>query len=189
LIAANWFGDDGSHMGRIIVALIVLAILEVAAFLIAVPRLNWSALEKPSAIEDRVAEYALGGWIDRNASNEKNPLQPTADSLKAGQAEYDEHCAFCHGLDGSGRNRIEASFYPPIPKLTGEAEETSDGQMFFIIAKGIRYSAMPGFEKNHQPDEIWRMMLWVRHLDKLTPVEKSAIEGKMKGGPEAEHHH
>ena len=175
-------------MGRILVTLIILVILEAAAFLIVMPRLNWDALEKPSAIEDRVAEYALGGWIDRNAPNEKNPLQPSAENLKAGRTDFEEHCAFCHGLDGSGRNQIEANFYPPIPKLTGEAEETSDGQMFFIIAKGIRFSAMPGFEKNHQPDEIWRMMLWVRHLDKLTPEEKSAIEGKMKGG-EVEHQH
>jgi mono/diheme cytochrome c family protein len=38
-----------------------------------------------------------------------------------GQEDYNEHCAGCHGIDGSGKNRLEADFYPPVPSLAGDA--------------------------------------------------------------------
>jgi mono/diheme cytochrome c family protein len=66
---------------------------------------------------------------------------------------------------GDGENRFEADFYPPIPKLTGDSQKWSDGELYFIIANGISMTGMPAFGKNHDPKEIWAMVLWVRHLD------------------------
>ncbi len=98
----------------------------------------------------------------------------------AARTEYEAHCAICHGLDGSGRNQLEADFAPPVAKLTGGVQQLSDAEMYFIIAKGIRNTAMPSFGKNHSPDDMWRAVLWVRHLAHLTPPERAAIETQMK---------
>ena len=107
-------------------------------------------------------------------AQQSNPLPPTPENLKAGQSDFEEHCAGCHGLEGDGENRFEADFNPPIPKLTGGAQKWSDGELYFIIANGIAMTAMPGFGKNHDPKEIWGIVLWMRHLAQLSSVRKSS---------------
>ena len=134
----------------------------------------------PSRVENRLASYIVREWIRRHADEKSNPLRPTPENLKAGQDDFDEHCSGCHGLDGSGENRLEADFYPPVPKLTGDTQKWSDGELFFIVVNGISMTGMPGFGKKHDPQEIWRMTLWLRHLGQLNPKEKTAIESRMR---------
>ena len=142
------------------------------------PSINWPATRKPGQLETRLADYVTSNWVRRHAAKETNPFRPTPENLKAGQTDFEEHCATCHGLDGSGENRFEADFYPPIPKLTGGTQKWSDGELYFVIANGIAMTAMPGFGKNHDPNEIWGMVLWVRHLGQLSSLEKAAIESR-----------
>jgi len=165
----------GTILGTIVSIVIVgLFFIEVVA-----PSMNWSAAAQPGLVEEYLADRVIDGWVTRNAPTENNPLPASAENLKAGQDDYRQTCAGCHGLDGNGRNQLEAEFYPPIPKLTEDAQQMTDGQLYFIIAKGIRYSAMPSFETHHQREEIWRFVLWLRHLSRLTPEEKAAIAAEM----------
>ena len=170
-------------IGRIIGFLIALAVAvaigaAIVIFLV-MPRLYWGAIGKPSTPERWIAHYVLGQWVVNNATASQNPIPPTPGNLKAGEQAYDRHCAFCHGLDGSARNEPHADFYPPIARLAHGVADKSDGEVYYIVANGIRMSAMPGFGATHPPDEIWRMILWVRHFPHLTPQERAAIEAKM----------
>ena len=140
--------------------------------------MDWSALRKPGHIENGLAGYVTSNWIHRNADTQSNPLPPTPENLKAGQSDFEEHCAGCHGLDGDGENRFEADFYPPIPKLTGDTQKWSDGELYFIIANGISMTGMPGFKKNHVPKEIWGIVLCVRHLALLSPRENASLRSR-----------
>src|SRR5580704_11851086 len=40
---------------------------------------------------------------------------------------------FCHGLDGSSHDQFEADCLPCVPRLTAEAQELFDGELYFII--------------------------------------------------------
>ncbi len=166
----------------------IIAIVIVAVFFIEVvaPSMNWSAAAEPGAVEEYLADRAIDGWVVRHASRDDNPLSASTENLKSGRNDYRENCAGCHGLDGSGRNRLGAEFYPPIPKLVEDAQQMSDGQIYFIIAKGIRYSGMPSFENHHKPEQIWRMVLWLRHLPNPSAEEKAAIAAEMR--EQQEHH-
>lgn len=126
-----------------------------------------------------MASYIIYKWIRRNADEQSNPLRPTPENLKAGEDDFEDHCSGCHGLDGNGENRLEADFYPPVPKLTSETQKWSDGELYFIVANGVSMTGMPGFRKNHDPKEIWGMILWVRHLAQLSQPEKEAIESRV----------
>jgi mono/diheme cytochrome c family protein len=75
---------------------------------------------------------------------------------------------------------LEVDFAPPVAKLTGGVQQLSDAEIYFIIAKGIRNTAMPSFGKNHSPDDMWRAILWVRNLAHLTTDEQAAIAERMK---------
>jgi cytochrome c5 len=143
------------------------------------PRLDWGASRPPGTIEDTLARNVLGRWVHRNADSSLNPFSPTLENLKAARTEYEEHCVACHALDGSGRNRFEADFSPPVPKLTGGVQKLSDSELYFIVAHGIRNTAMPAFGKAHSPDDMWLAVLWVRHLAHLAPEEQRAIESRM----------
>ena len=170
-------------IGRIIGFLVALAVAVAIGALIVIflvmPQLNWSAIGKPFPAEKWIAHYVRHNWVKDNAPDERNPVAATPENLKAGEEEYDEHCAFCHGLDGSARNEIKADFYPPVARLMHGEASLSDGEVFFIISHGIRMTAMPGFGATHSPDEIWKIILWVRHFPHLTPQERAAIEAKM----------
>lgn len=159
----------------------------VIIWLVLLPRLDWSAVQPPGAIEQTLAHNVLIRWVERNADTETNPLMPTPENLTSARTEYKAHCSACHGLDGSGTNEFEANFYPPVAKLTGGAGKFSDAEIYFIIANGIRYTAMPAFGRYHSSEDMWRLVLWVRHLANLTPAEKAAIESQMSGTVEKHH--
>jgi mono/diheme cytochrome c family protein len=122
--------------------------------LVVMPRMNWSAATKPGAMESRIANGVRERWIAIHAPNQKNPLPPTPDNLASGRKDYDEHCGVCHGIDGGGRNRFEADFYPPVARLTGAAREISDAEIYFVIVNDVALSAMPAFGEHHSSQEI-----------------------------------
>jgi mono/diheme cytochrome c family protein len=166
-------------VGFLFALAIAVAIGAAIIVFIVMPRLYWGAIGKPSQPERWVAHYVLGRWVRANAPAQTNPIPATPENLAAGQREYDEHCAFCHGLDGSARDEPRADFYPPIARLSGGVRDMSDGEVYYIVFNGIRMTAMPGFGATHSPDELWKIILWVRHFPQLTPQERAAIEAKM----------
>ena len=155
-------------------------------FVLVAPRLNWSAGAEPSALESRIADWVRERWIAIHATGQTNPLTPTPQVLAGGREEFKEHCAVCHGLDGSGRNGFHADFYPPIPRLTDETQEMSDSEIFFVVARGVALSGMPAFGAHHSADEMWKMVLWMRHLPNLSAAERKEIE---RQSSEQEHRH
>lgn len=164
----------------IVTAIIGACVIGVIIWNAVLPQLDWGASRPPGAIEETLAQNVLGRWVHRNADSSANPFSPTPENLKAARTEYEEHCAACHALDGSARNRFEADFSPPVAKLTGGVQKLSDSELYFIVAHGIRNTAMPAFGKAHSPDDIWRSVLWVRHLANLTPSEKADIEQQVQ---------
>ena len=168
----------------LIAILIGIALTLAVVILVVMPQADWGASGHPSRVEKTISRYVLSRWIAANATRQTNPLPSTADNLKLGREEYDNHCAVCHGYDGSARNLLHADFYPPVAPLRKGAAGLSDGEIYFIISSGIRFTPMPGFGQYHSPDELWRIILWVRHLPHLTTQEKADIATEMRTGPE-----
>ena len=168
-----------NFIAGVFAALVAAAALGAIAWIMLLPRLDWGASHPPGVAEKALARDILRRWIDQNTGSKANPFSPTPENLKAAQMEYEAHCAACHGLDGSGRNEFESDFYPPVVKLTDGVQNLFDSEIYFIIAKGIRNTAMPAFGSAHSRDDTWRAVLWVRHLAHLTPEEQRAIENRM----------
>src|SRR5258708_35911640 len=104
-------------------ALAVIGGLALVFFIL--PSMNWSATRKPGQIENIVASYITFTWIRRHAVKQPNPFHPTPENLKAGQADFDGHCSGCLGLTGNDENLLEADFYPPVAKLTGDTQKVA----------------------------------------------------------------
>ena len=136
-------------------------------------RENWGADETPGTLEAFVAKWVLSRA--RQAPVEtKNPLRPTEENLQRGRALYEKQCSFCHGLDGGGQSQNGIQFYPPVPSLIDPSLEVTAGQIHSIVSRGIRYTAMPSFAKVLPDEDIWKIVLWVRHLAKQSSPAPTA---------------
>jgi mono/diheme cytochrome c family protein len=98
--------------------------------------------------------------------NEKNPLPVSAATIADGKEAFTHYCVACHGMDGqnTGVPFVE-HMSPPIPSLASkEVQQYTDGQLKRIIDEGIWPSGMPGSKGTLSDDEIWSIVVFLRHL-------------------------
>jgi mono/diheme cytochrome c family protein len=131
-----------------------------AAFLFVKTR-GLSAQHKPSNLEYAIANFALAQSIPRSSKAMKNPVKGSAEVLTEARRDFHEHCAICHGDDGLGKTKTAAGMSPEVPDLHADhVQEWTDGELFFIIKNGVRFTGMPGW--NFDDARIWRLVLNVR---------------------------
>lgn len=109
-----------------------------------------------------------------------NPLPATTENIHAGQRNFTTYCMVCHGLDGQNTGVPFADkMAPPVPPLTSAAVQGySDGQLHRIIQNGIAPSGMPASRDVFRDEEIWQLVLYIRHL----PPKGSLGEPQVYGG-------
>ena len=154
-----------------------LALCVLALFLLTVGAAYWflrshgfSAREQPSAFEAFLARNARGLATPAGARALSNPVSRTELSIAEARDHFADHCAVCHGNDGSGRTQINAGLYPPAPDMReADTQNLSDGELFYIIRNGIRFTGMPGW--GGEDEENWKLVLFIRHLPKLSTKE------------------
>ena len=133
----------------------------------------------PGRLETFVAtnvkrRVTVGGKKDHN------PLPATSDSIAAGQRTFGYYCYACHGLDGQKTGVPFADHMsPPVPALNSpQVQAYTDGQLKWIIENGVSPSGMPAAKGIFNDDEIWQLVLYVRHL----PAKGSLGEPKAYSG-------
>ena len=119
----------------------------------------------PGNAEAKVATFAKHRIFIQNKS-QKNPLTDTPETQADGKEAYSHYCAACHGLDGQNTGvPFAAHMSPPVPLLTSpEVQEYTDGQLKSILDDGIWPSGMPGSKGILSDDELWSIVVYLRHL-------------------------
>ena len=131
---------------------------------------GFSAREKPSKVEVLLARHARRIASPPGAKELKNPLSPSDLAIAEARDHFADHCAICHANDGSGHTQINMGLYPPAPDLKEkDTQGLSDGELFYIIKNGIRFTGMPGW--GGEDEENWKLVLFIRHLPGITPKE------------------
>jgi mono/diheme cytochrome c family protein len=165
-------------------AVLIALVLVVAGGLIAL-RGGISARPEPSALEAAAARHIRHLAIPASARALQNPVPPSDAALGEARAHFADHCASCHGNDGKGRTEIGRALYPRSPDLTAPATRNlSDGELFYIIENGIRFTGMPGWGAAGRPEESWKLVHFIRHLPRLTDRELSEMERLNPRSPE-----
>ena len=98
--------------------------------------------------------------------SQRNPLPDSASTAADGKEAFSYYCAACHGLDGQNTGVPFADrMSPPVPLLSSKEVQTyTDGQLKWVIDYGIRPSGMPGSKNILTDDEIWSIVVYLRHL-------------------------
>ena len=116
------------------------------------------------------AETAVVQWTKHNitvkGTHDKNPIPATAENIEAGKQVFASYCIVCHGRDGQNTGVPFAnSISPPIPSLaSADIQRYTDGQLRWIIENGISPSGMPASRGILSDDDIWTIVVYLRHL-------------------------
>jgi len=175
--------------------LIGLAILGLGAAVVAsILHDGLSAEAKPSRLEIVVARYARHLAIPWRARTTQNPVLEAPEDLRDARLHYADHCALCHANDGSGDTPVGNGLYPKPPDLRlPETQNLTDGELYWIIENGVRFTGMPAFPEaaNHSGNgghgtgmENWKLVHFVRHLPHLSAAERLEMEHYNPKGPD-----
>jgi len=140
---------------------------------------GFSAKAEPHALEVLLARQVRYLAIPLEHRNKPNPIPVTPDVLQDGLAHFADHCATCHANDGSGQTPIGKNVYPKAPDLRESPTQTmSDGELFWVIHNGIRFTAMPAWGGGDPEQDLdsWKLVHFIRHLPKVTPQELDTMK-------------
>lgn len=132
---------------------------------------------QPVPLGQWAARTSLRATLARDAPKGPNPVPLTDANLIAGIGLFSRHCAICHGTaQGEGSaSPIAKGEYPAPPQLaTAGVEDDPEGWTFWRIENGIRWTGMPAWKNTLNPQEIWTLALFLKHMDKLPPAAAQA---------------
>lgn len=147
-----------------------------------------SAEKDPGRLESALAPRLRSMAIPSSAKKMTNPVPASAASVKEGMDHFADHCAVCHGNDGSGDTEIGKHLYPRVPDMRKpDTQNLTDGELFYIIENGVRMTGMPGWGGERGGGESsWKLVDFIRHLPKLTPDDLKEMRRLNPKGPDEE---
>lgn len=100
------------------------------------------------------------------AAKKANPVKSSSESISAGKALWNQHCASCHGKTGKGDGTKAAQLKTqPEDLASATIQSQSDGSLFYKTSEGR--SDMPSFKKKiPDANDIWDLVNFMRTLKK-----------------------
>jgi cytochrome c len=139
----------------------------------------------PPHIETRLANGAMDASMERHAPHVVSPLTPTDQNLEDGMKLYTMNCAVCHGGLDRKTASLSNSFYPPAPNLISDPPDDPEWHVFYTIRTGVRYTAMPAWDKTLSEQDMWKITMLLSHMDKLPPAVHEYWKNNFNIAPEA----
>lgn len=171
--------------GNAIFLAIVIAIALIAVAAAFLMHDGLSSHANPNAMETMLAREVRHMAIPARASKLQNAAADTSENLHDARLHFADHCTICHSNDGSGDTMIGRNLYPKPPDLRSSAtQKLSDGEIFWIIENGVRFTGMPAFGGAHgSEDDSWKLVRFIRHLPQLSSEERLEMERNNPKGP------
>ena len=156
-----------------LVTLVTVAVAGSVGTVVFLKATGLSARATPGLFEAAVARRLRTLAVPSEYSGLSNPVLMNDESVRDGMAHFADHCAQCHANDGSGAEMGKGMF-PPTPDLKASATQSlGDGDLFYVIEHGVRFTGMPAFGTGTLAAEesSWHLLNFIRHVPKLTPEE------------------
>jgi mono/diheme cytochrome c family protein len=171
--------------GTLLLLILVTGVGLIAAAGASILHNGLSARATPSALEATLARYARHLSWPHDARSAKNPIASSPQVLRQARLHFADHCSVCHGNDGGGDSMLGRGLYPKPPDLRKrETQNLSDGEIFWIIENGVRFTGMPAFGGHGSSEDSWKLVLFIRHLPVLAAEERLEMERYNPKGPE-----
>ena len=151
---------------------VIVTLLALAGGAYAAISFGWFPLgadNPPGWLERRLAHIATHSYLDKNAPKQENPFQPTPANLIEGARIYEARCAVCHGGGATRESPLHNRFSPSAPQLVTRVPHDPDAEFWLITKHGFRLTGMPAWDGILSDDEIWKVVGFIKHSDKLPP--------------------
>lgn len=171
----------------VVLVLLVTAAVAAVAGLWYVRATGLSARAEPGAAEARIARAVRRLAIRREVRERQNPVPRSDETLAEGRAHFADHCASCHANNGNGDTEMGRNLFPKAPDMRLAATQgLTDGELFWIIENGIRFTGMPGWSTGTQEGEeaSWHLVHVIRRLPDITEAEIEEMEALNPRSPE-----
>jgi mono/diheme cytochrome c family protein len=126
-----------------------------------------------SVVAEVKRRFTVGGRSDQN------PEAATAENVRRGRKAFAAYCTACHGLDGQNTGvPFAEAMSPPVPRLSApEVQRYTDGQLHWIIRNGLFPSGMPASRGLLSDEEVWWIVIYIRHLPPAGSLGEPAMYG------------
>ena len=161
--------------------LATMAVLAAAALVYA-RATRLSARPEPGDLEKHLARAVRRLALPEDVRRRPNPVAASAAALDDGMQHFADHCASCHANDGSGATEMGQNLFPKSPDMRQPpTQDLSDGELFWIIENGIRFTGMPGWGNGtaESANSTWNLVHFIRHLPRLTQDELARMDAMM----------
>jgi len=138
-----------------------------------------SAKPQPGTLESLTAHVIRDIAVQSRVRGMTNPVPVSDAVIDEGRDHFADHCAVCHGNDGSGNTEMGRGLYPRAPDMRLPAtQKLSDAELFYIIENGVRLTGMPGWSTGTKDGETssWHLVHFIRHLPQLTADDLAHME-------------
>ncbi len=127
--------------------------------------LSGCKVTRPGTAETHTMTY-LKHHVTVHGKSVKNPITATAANVAAGKEAFGHYCVACHGMDGqnTGVPFAENMSPPPPLLLSKDVQSYSDGQLKWVVENGLAPSGMPASKGTLTDEEMWSIVLFLRHL-------------------------
>jgi mono/diheme cytochrome c family protein len=135
------------------------------------------------ATQPSKSETAVATWVKLHVTvggkKDVNPVHADAETIADGKQLFGSYCMVCHGLDGQNTGvPFAATISPPVPSLaSAQVQAYSDGQLKWIIKNGLYPSGMPPSTGDFSDEDMWRMVVYIRHLPPKGSLGEPAVYG------------
>lgn len=138
----------------------------------------------PGTLERRLAHMATDAYVSAHSPKQENPVQPTPAALTEGARLYEQNCALCHGGAARRISVLRTKFSPPIPQLVNRVPKDPDADFWWITKHGYRMTGMPSWDGILSDDQIWAVIAFIKHSDKLPSEVQAAWKAAAGVGSE-----
>lgn len=162
----------------LLVAIVVLA----AGAVLYIRTTGLAAQPDPGRLETRLARRLRALAVPAEIRTMANPVAASAEATAAGMRHFARYCSLCHGNDGAGTGTAYGrGFFPKVPDMRlADTQQLSDGELFYIIENGVRFTGMPAFGTGTADPQgetlVWQLIHFVRRLPALGAGELAEME-------------
>ena len=171
----------------VIVTLVVTSIVVGAVAVVYVKTTGLRARPAPGSLETSVARAVRSLAVPGATRGRANPVPASAATMESAMAHFADHCATCHANDGSGSAEIGQGLFPKPPDMRAQATQAlTDGELFWIIENGVRFTGMPAFGTGDASGEeaSWALVHFIRRLPTLSRDDVARMEKMNPRSPE-----